>query len=57
MFRVELLDTGKTAPRSRYPKLLKSAGEAPVQYDYEDDEDDEDDEDEEDEEDEERDEK
>lgn len=47
LFRVELLETGKKVPRTRYPKLLKSAGEAPVQYVYDEDDDEADEEDEE----------
>ena len=31
-FQVELLDLGEKAPKTRYPKVVSSAGKAPPQY-------------------------
>lgn len=42
LFRVELTGFGDKAAKTRYPKVVASAGEAPVQYpEWDDDEDDE----------------
>ena len=31
-FRVEVISLGKKAPKTRYPKILKTVGKAPPQY-------------------------
>jgi hypothetical protein len=37
-FQVKLLGLGEKAPKTRYPRLVATLGEAPPQYEYDEDE-------------------